>query len=227
MNKLTALYAVMKHMKEQKTFKGKVTGELKMGEALMPFEHECGCHEGSCKPPHKFMKHHKHGHGQMNGEGCCGHKLGKAMMMLKLLDHLNYEELPNGQKQLSLEMAFADLPEDMQEKMLKKRAHLASKLKQKQDSHDDACCNHEEECCSHDEACCEHSECHKAVKTWFVENGGCNLNVETLEMGSHSVKLIMDENAKPLEMHMACHAKAKTHSGEKKDLYIQMKGKML
>lgn len=218
MNKLTALYAVMKHMKEQKSFKGKVTGELKMGEALMPFEHECGCHEDSCKPPHKFMKHHN---------GCCGHKIGKAMFMLKLLDRLNYEELPNGQKKLSLEMTFADLPEDMQEKMMKKRAYLAAMKHQDGCNQDEGCCSDDEACCAQAEACCEHSECHKAVKAWFVENGGCDLNVETLEMGTHSMTLIIDENAKPLEMHMACQAKAKTHSGEEKDLRIQLKGIVL
>lgn len=189
MNKLSALYTVVKHVKEMEKVNGSAHGEILFGETVIgKVDAKVICEDGKCTKQaeaqfgeetikfertgsdeggccgglghHGHIGHahgHKfaHPHGKMKGHS----KLGKAMMMLKLLDKTEYEELASGQKTLSLEMTMADLPEGMRVQM---EAHLNYKrnhLKKMMasccgEAKNGECCEPETDCCSPEANCC-------------------------------------------------------------------------
>lgn len=269
MNKLTALYEVMKNMKEMKACNGNMHSEIKFGETVIAFvdgekttqegkstkkmsavfgeetvkfersgsESVDGCcghgHHMCCSPsPFVSQFHKSHGLGedccgtqsQGKEENCCGPqyhgkmrfgKISKAMMLIKLLDQLNYNESENT---LSLEMTLSDLPENIQKHM---KEHLAFK-KEHIKSMLSTCCDSKE-----DSSCCEGEDHHKLVMEHLKKVGLFEIDIDSIEPKNINVSLKLDVDSKPREMKASFEIDATTKNGESKPIVFTMNGKVL
>lgn len=222
MNKLTALYTMMKQIKETEAFSGSgavearlddtVLGtmtsefscapghcekkmEVRFGEEVLKFEHQgTDKLKGMCCAPGQHM----HGHG--HGGGCCGPKgkLSKAMFMLKLLDKTELQELEDGRKILTLELTAEDLPKHMKEHM---KNH---------------CCGMgEKECCGGH---------HEKLKDWMTSCGCMDLNPETIEPQSVSLKLVLAADCSPAEVNVVIKATAADKEGKTHSITLKADG---
>lgn len=222
MNKLTALYNMMKQMKETEAFNGSgavearlndtVLGtmnsefscapghcekkmEVRFGEEVLKFEHQGTdkLHGMCCTPGH-------HGHGHGHGGGCCGPKgkLGKAMFMLKLLDKTELQELEDGRKSLTLELTAEDLPKHMKEHM---KQH---------------CCG------TTDKECCGGH--HDKLKAWLAACGCLEIDRETLEPQSVALKIILEADCSPAEVHALVKATAADKAGKGHTITLKANG---
>lgn len=222
MNKLTALYGVMKHlrdMKSEKRFSGKMDAQLLLGEEeIGTASGHMDCTEESCshtfemnlfgeevKFEHKGTANphccgarniHIHGHEGMTGHTLKGRtlrgrKYTKAMMMLKLLDRLEYQVSEEGKGILSLELTMADLPEEMRE------------------------------------ACCCGLQMHPAMSSYFKKGSLANVDLQSMEPESLSIKLLVDEEARPQKISMVHVISAKQYNGEAQDLQFKFSGVVL
>jgi hypothetical protein len=239
MNKLSALYTVVKHVKEMEKVNGSAHGEIQFGETILgKMDAKVICEDGKCTKQaeaqfgeesikfertgsdeggccgghghHGYHGHHghvhgnkfEHPHGKMKGHS----KLGKAMMMLKLLDKTEYEELANGQKTLSLEMTMADLPEGM-------RAQMESHLK--------ICCSPETNCCSSE------SNCHTQILKHLKASGLMDVNPDSITPEKVSIKMLLDESGKPLQADLLMVVNSKLITGEAKDLRLSFSAQLI
>lgn len=195
MNKLTALYNLMKHMKETKAFSGAaeleakldetVVGtvnatincapercekkmELRFGEEVLKFEHQGT--EKFCHPMCGPGGHHHHGHGCVGPHG----KLERIMFLLKVLDKTELQELEDGTKVLAMELAPNDLPNCVNE-------HMNNK------------------CCGIDkvECLCGH---HDKLHGWMASCGCMDLDFSTMVPERVSVKLKLNSDCSPAGM---------------------------
>lgn len=212
MNKLTALYNMMKQMKDADTFKGTGAVEARLDETVLgTLNSEFGCgpghcekkmeirfgeevlkieHQGSEKFHMKMHGHHGHSH------GCCGPKgkLGKAMFMLKVLDKTELQELEDGRKLLTLTLNAEELPQ-----------HLKAHMK-------DKCCGISETDC-----CCGH---HEKIHSWMASCGCMDLNFDTLEPSSVSVKITLNPDCSPSEMNAVVKAAVADNTGKARSITI-------
>ncbi len=270
MNKLSALYTVVKHVKEMEKVNGSAHGEILFGETILgkmdaklicedgkctkqaeaqfgeetiKFE-RTGSAEGACCGGHGHHGHiaHAHGHkfehphGKMKGHS----KLGKAMMMLKLLDKTEYEELASGQKTLSLEMTMADLPEGMRAQMEAhlnyKRNHLKKMMASCGDeAKNGECCEPESECCAPEASCCSpkgnccssESNCHTQILKQLKASGCMDVNPDSIAPEKVSVKMLLDESGKPLQADLLVVVNSKLITGEAKDMRLSFNVKLI
>lgn len=261
MNKLSALYTVVKHVKEMEKVNGSAHGEILFGETILgkvdakvicedgkctkqaeaqfgeetiKFE-RTGSDEGGCCGGHGLHGHHAHGHkfehphGKMKGQS----KLGKAMMMLKLLDKTEYEELANGQKTLSLEMTMEDLPEGMRTQMEAhlncKRSHLKKMMASCcGEAKNTDCCEPESDCCSPESNCCSsESNCHTQILKQLKASGCMDVNPDTIAPEKVSLKMLLDESGKPLQADLLVVVNSKLITGEAKDLRLSFSAQLI
>lgn len=223
MNKLTALYNMMKQIKDTEAFRGTISAEALMDEALLGTLHsEMACapdhcekkmelrfgeevlkfeHQGTEKfhgkmcGPHGHHGHHGHGH------GCCGPKgkLGKAMFMLKVLDKTELQELEDGRKVLMMSLTAEDLPNHMKE-------HMKSK-----------CCGLSEMDC-----CCGN---HEKFQGWLASCGCMDLDFNTLEPQSVTLKIHLNSDCSPAEMNAVIKAGIADNSGKARNITLNINGK--
>lgn len=209
MNKLTALYNMMKQIKETDSFSGTGNVEAHFDETLLgTLNSEMSCAPGQCekkieirfgeevlKIEHQGTEkfHGKmcgpHGH-HMHSHGCCGPKgkLGKAMFMLKVLDKTELQELEDGSKILTMELNADDLPNHIQEHMKNKCCGMA-----------------ETDCCSGH---------HEKAHAWLASCGCMDLDFETLKPQSVSVKIVLKSDCSPAEITAVIKAGASDKSGK-------------
>ncbi len=222
MNKLTVLYNLMKQMKESDACTGTAAVEAKLDETVLgTLKSEFGCAPGHCEKKmeihfgeevlklehqgtdklHGKMcgSHGHHGH-HGHGNGCGGPKgkLGKAMFMLKVLDKTELQELADGRKVLTMDLAADDLPSHLQE-------HLKNK-----------CCGMEkmEHCCGN----------HEKIQDWMTACGCMDLDCETFKPLSVSVKAILKPDCSPSEMNAVIKAEVSDRNGKPHTITINANG---
>lgn len=262
MNKLTALYSVMKNLKEMKentdgspingnallelrfgeTLLGAANGkiecadgkcvqraEVSFGEESMKFERSGSSTVHCCEMGHTKQFHHPMGH---THHGRKFSKLNHAMLMIKLIDKTDFETLANGQNALSLELSMADLPENMKaaaETCLKRKQAMLKKIMDACADENlcediEACC--EASCCD-DSTCCGHDNIHKHLIETLKKAGMMTVDPSSITPEKISIRLLMDEAAKPISLDMAFTVHMQTTTGEVKPLHLSFTGKML
>lgn len=223
MNKLTVLYNMMKQLKETETFNGSVAVEGRLDETVLgTMNSEFGCAPGHCEKKMEVRfgeevlkfehqgtdKHHgkmcgPHGHGHhIHGQqgGCCGPKgkFGKAMMMLKLLDKTELQELEDGSKILTIQLTPEDLP-----------AHMKEHMK-------DKCCGMtEKECCNGH---------HEKIHSWMASCGCMDMDFDTLEPQNVSLKIVLKADCSPVEMNAVIKAGVTDKQGNAHSITVSAQG---
>lgn len=217
MNKLTALYNMMKQIKEAESFNGGLAVEVQLDDTLLgTLNSDIGCAPGHCekkvevrfgeevlKFEHKGTDgfHGKmHGH-HIHGHGCCGPKgkLSKAMFMLKALDKTELQELEDGKKILTMELAAEDLPKHMKE-------HMKNK-----------CCRMSEMECG-----CGH---HEKVHGWMESCGCMDLDLETIEPQGLSLKIMLNPDCSPADVSAVIKAVVSDKDGKARSITVNANGK--
>lgn len=221
MNKLTALYGVMKNLREmriEQKMNGAMQSELLLGEEVIASANgQLICNTETCSRKfemnllgeevsfsHKgsgMHKHchshidgiHTHGHHGINGRTFKGRKYTKAMLMLKLLDRLEYQSLEDGRGLLSLQMTLEDLPEELRE----------------------ACC------------CCCTGSIPPHMQAYLCKGSLADLDLQSLTPGPLSVKLVITEDARPLNLNVLQVIHVKDLEGEAKELHFKFNGDLL
>lgn len=214
MNKLSALYNMIKVIKESDACGGKLSAEVKLDDlSLATVNTQGNCtkercakqvevrfgqevlkleHEGT-KSFHAMLHGHRHGHDRC----CSGGKFEKALFLLRALEMLNLQELENGKKVLSLIMPGEELPK-----------HLK---------------NHLRSCCSTSSGCCE-KEGHQKFHSWLNQCGCLDLNFESLEIQNISIKLSLSDACAPEEIAAVITAKVSDKDNSIKTVSITIQG---
>ncbi|BEP27817.1 hypothetical protein [Helicovermis profundi] len=254
MNKLTALYEVMKNVKKMKgadDFKVSIDAEVKFAEdiiatleaykevskgkhnkkATIKFGDEFVEFENSTSVNSSFeLNHENHHKGMHHGifshgmkQGMCNHgmnysemkghsnkyisKFDRGMMMIKLLDKINFKETEDNRKILSLELKTTDLPEKLQAHM---KDHLAYK--------------HEHLAMMKEHGC----EAHHEKMTKFLKTSGLD-QIDTKTVMPEKVNLIVEinENNQADLVKVNALVKSKLNSGKEKKITISISAKML
>lgn len=161
MSKLNVLYNVMKTMKETEVIKGKgnveaMFNELTIGTIEAEFKKDKlggSCekkvkaqigteefkfeHEGNMKVSGKMCKE---GHGHHHHlEKCCNgakNKMDKMLMLIKVLDKLELQELENGRKVLEITFEGNEIPKEC-------IAMFHKTIEKHHEGHGNCCVNHE------------------------------------------------------------------------------------
>lgn len=149
--------------------------KVQVGDESFKFEHEGNTRiEGKmCKEGHGghgFMHGHPHGH-SMCGQGPQG-KMGKMMLLIKVLDKMQLQELDSDRKLLSIQLEADDLPHEAL-KMWHRKMHMHHGVKH------GACCSK-----------------HTKMKQFFEASPLKKLDQETLKPEKLELKLFINKDFK-------------------------------
>ncbi len=222
MNKLSALYKMVKEVREHKPTDTTLTGEAILGEMVlgtlktellfgpdkMEKNTEFHCGEETFKfeysgAGHKGLKtmHMHHRHGMGHGGKCCGpmNKLDRALFMIKVLDKLEYIENNDETGVFTLVLKMEDMPEKIQESMKHR--------------------------------CCEFSEhhtlpecCPEGAKSWLTQCGCMNIDFKTMAPESLKIQVTVKEDKTPVEASVQMVVKGKDKEGNDQVMTVNLKG---
>jgi len=222
MSKLNVLYNVMKTMKETEVIEGKANVEaifddLTIGTFEAEFKKDKlngNCekkvkaqigteefkfeHEGKMKVSGNMCKE-GHGH-HHHFEKCCNgakNKMDKMMMLIKVLDKMELQELENGRKVLGLTFEGDDIPKEV--------IHMLHKKMEKHHEGHGHCCGH-----------------HEKFKAMF-ENCPCkDINKETIRPEKVEIQVFISKEFKVESKSAHIKLNAKDFDNKEHSLSLEM-----